>query len=84
MHEIENRASVAAWKTITKGLIDVVVESQAMLPSTSCILCEIPANVRCKQCGPRTFFCIECFEKLHQHINIFHIGERWEVSNDVT
>lgn len=44
-----------------------------------CVVCGDVALFRCQQCGPCRFYCLECFEVSHMHINLFHVAERWEV-----
>ena len=34
--------------------------------------------MRCLKCGPKAYFCEECFTDLHFKINILHVGEFWE------
>ena len=80
-HELACRASVAGWKEVQEELRKAVTQSAAMPLGQLCIFCEEAACVRCRQCGPRGFFCSPCFTKMHSNINIFHVPETWEVRN---
>ena len=77
-HELACKASVAGWKGVQEELRVIVTQSAAMPPGQLCF-CEEAACLRCQQCGPRGFFCSPCFTKVHGHINIFHVPEKWEV-----
>ena len=46
-----------------------------------CLRCkEVLASFRCQLCGPCGFYCWECFEACHNHTNLFHVVEKWEVN----
>ena len=58
-------------------------DSPKLCPSGSdppVLLCDSPASVRCKQCGPLSYYCLECFEQVHSSINFLHAAESWIVS----
>ena len=33
----------------------------------------------CTHCAPWVYYCDQCFAEAHSKINLFHIGEVWEV-----
>ena len=80
MHEIEARSGVAGWEAVRQRLLEAVTEAQGMPLNQLCMLCDSPASVRCKQCGPLSYYCLECFEQVHSSINFLHAAESWIVS----
>ena len=82
MHEISQKASVAAWNKVQNDLLRTAVENSGMPVNQCCIICDTrQAEYRCQHCGPRTFFCARCFEDAHCKTIFFHTGELWEVSS---
>ena len=79
LHTVKEQASACAWSQIRSELSKVVVESSAMPKNQVCILCCKMAQYRCIQCGPGSYFCCDCFDQAHKLVNIFHIGELWQV-----
>ena len=80
MYEIEAKSSMAGWEGIREGLLSAVTESQGMPSSQMCVLCdESPALIRCRQCGPRSYYCQICFDTVHSRITFLHAAERWMV-----
>lgn len=94
-HELESRAAMAGWEKIREDLINVVTEYAAMPLGQVCkcfpwywftdeiiqvcLNCKGSACVRCRDCGPLGYFCSGCFENAHRYVNLFHVGEKWEV-----
>ena len=79
LYSVKERSAAKEWEAIRPQLLKCAVESSAMPHAAECILCQSPATMRCLKCGPRVYFCIECFGDLHKKINILHTGEVWEV-----
>ena len=49
-------------------------------PFLSTGLCALwHATLRCEECGPLGYFCLECFDNAHRAVNRFHVAEKWEV-----
>ena len=78
-HELERKASVAAWEDVRESFLHVFTESFAMKIGQECLNCKKEAGLRCLGCGPAAFFCEDCFSDLHMVVNIFHVPERWQV-----
>ncbi len=78
-HELESRASVAGWESVRSVILNAVTEAAAMPLGQICLHCEATASIRCKQCGPFGYYCLECFLGCHNTVNLFHIAEKWEV-----
>ena len=80
-HELHCKSSVAGWDKVRKAIQMVVTEQAAMDEVPLCLLCGELANLRCQRCGPLGLFCSKCFLSYHSEANIFHVAEKWEVSN---
>lgn len=47
---------------------------------TACVFCTTrEASVWCPDCGSYSYLCVECAEKLHKSINLFHNPLLWKV-----
>lgn len=80
IHEIEAKSSVAGWEAIREGLLTAVTESQGMPSDQICVHCdENPALIRCRQCGPLSYYCLSCFDRGHSRVSFLHAAERWMV-----
>ena len=80
-HELQSKASICAWEALRSKFLSAVVESSAMPEEQTCLSCDNPAEFRCQRCGPVSFYCYACYKSHHKSTNIFHVAERWEVSN---
>lgn len=81
--ELETKASVAGWERVRQGILVAMTETAAMPLGQICLNCEEEASVRCKQCGPVCFYCVECFQSCHSSVNFFHVAEKWEVARSI-
>ncbi len=81
-HELETKSSILGWNKIRSGLLTAFTESECMAVSQICSVCLVPALIRCQECGPGTYYCIQCFGDEHTTKNIFHAAEKWEVRFD--
>ena len=79
LHEVREKAAVEGWSRIRNSLLKTTVEGNCMLPDQVCVLCGCEATHRCLHCAPWAYFCAQCFGDSHRKINIFHVGEIWEV-----
>ena len=80
-YEIETKSSIKHWTEIRKKLLTAHTEGSCMPEQSACTMCDKMAEVRCQRCGPYTFYCESCFLLHHSRINIFHVAEKWKVSN---
>ena len=78
-HEIDSKAVITGWEKIRHKIRTAVTESAALPILQACLLCEASATMRCKQCGPKGYYCLECFLTSHSSVNIFHVAEIWKV-----
>ncbi len=82
-HVLETKSSLLGWNKIRSGLLTAFTESECMAAvSQICSVCLVPALIRCQECGPGTYYCIQCFGYEHTTKNIFHAAEKWEVRFD--
>ncbi len=81
-HELETKSSILGWNKIRSGLLTAFTKSECMAVSQICSVCLVPALIRCQECGPGTYYCIQCFGDEHTTKNIFHAAEKWEVRFD--
>ena len=80
-HELESRALIAGWENIRHTIRAAISEAAALPLFQICLLCESPATMRCAQCGPKGYYCQECFLSSHASVNIFHAAEIWKVGS---
>ena len=81
LHYIKQKAAVAAWEQNRLSMLKACIECNAMPNDQTCIMCPSEAEYRCLQCAPWAYFCSNCFADAHRTVNIFHVGEIWEVSH---
>ena len=80
LHFIEQKAAATAWEQSRLSMLKTCIECNSLPSCQKCIMCISEAKYRCLQCAPWAFFCSNCFADAHRTINIFHVGEEWEVS----
>lgn len=79
-HELERKGNVAGWEKVRTEILKIGIEMEAIPPQQQCNICQsCSAAVRCRSCGPMGYFCYPCFKDRHSKVNMFHIGEKWEV-----
>jgi hypothetical protein len=70
----ERRCS--AWECLRQDALRVATENEGaqFVKTRRCINCSSTddAVYRCKECGPHSFFCINCAFELHKRTNILH------------
>ncbi|XP_028414296.1 uncharacterized protein LOC114537451 [Dendronephthya gigantea] len=73
-----NVSNYLNWEKIRPQLLKAKFED-AILPSgVMCGVCsQNEANIRCKYCGPRQFFCENCAIEQHESRNKFHVMDKW-------
>lgn len=79
-HKKRKLKSAKAWKSLRDSVYEHVVKSYAPL-STTCFLCDKEAKVKCPQCGPITYYCVQCAKELHTNHFVFHSPQLWKVIN---
>ena len=70
-HNKRKFKAAKAWKSSRESIYTHVIQSYAPLAAT-CFLCDKDAKVKCPQCGPTTFYCVQCAQKLHVDQFVFH------------
>ena len=83
LHEMREKAAVEGWSHVRLALLKTTVEGNSMPTDQTCILCGCEATHRCLNCGPQAYFCAQCFGDAHSKMNMFHVGEIWEVCFNV-
>ncbi len=78
-HELQSKASIKGWEQLRSKVLSVHTECSAMPRGQLCLLCPEPAEFRCQECGPVSYYCKECLNLLHEKANLFHTPEQWEV-----
>ena len=79
LHDIRQKAATAAWEKNRFAMLKTFIECNAMPSNQTCIMCASEAKYRCLQCASWAYFCSNCFADAHRSVNIFHVGEIWEV-----
>ena len=81
LHDIKQKANVAAWAKVRQGMRRAAIECCAMAPKQACIVCvRDEATHRCLQCSAWAYYCAACFGETHSKNNLFHVGEVWQVA----
>jgi hypothetical protein len=62
----------ANWKTVLDDIYNSILDNEAMPNSPSCFNCNNTAILKCIDCGPKIFYCNDCFNYFHSVINLFH------------
>ncbi len=81
LHELHRKATANAWEKIRSNILFLATENSAMPLKQVCIVCSSSARFKCERCGPKIYYCFQCFCKQHETANFFHVAEEWEVSN---
>jgi hypothetical protein len=42
----------------------------------------VDAIIRCSDCGPWAYFCVDCCNQQHKHV-IMHVAEMWTVGGKI-
>jgi len=84
LYAVNQKVCTLAWASIRQGLLKAAVENNAMPINQICIMCPNKAVCRCVQCFPRAFYCHGCFKEAHMKVNLFHAGEMWQVSYNIS
>ena len=80
LHFIKQKAAAAAaWEQNRVSMLRTYIECTAPTSDQKCVMCGNEAKYRCLQCAPWVHFCSTCFAEAHRKLNIFHVGEVWEV-----
>lgn len=81
LHSVKQKANVAAWNNARSSLLRVCIELNCLPRDQVCTLCKThPASIRCRQCGPYTYYCSICLEQCHSVATILHSPEEYKVS----
>lgn len=83
-YALRKQKEAEAWSGIREQMLRVSVEASCLPPSSLCSICGRPASVRCKVCGPITFYCEPCTEATHSLRHPLHTPEIWKVSSVLT
>ena len=76
-HEDREGKAAESWARLRRGLLTSVIESCCHPVEVSCCMCSAElSHVYCQDCGG--YMCIQCAQKLHTNVNIFHAPVMWE------
>ena len=65
------------WQEMRGVILDALIASNAIPDSATCMECNNPATIRCKDCALHGYFlCHECDMKTHIR-ELFHRREMW-------
>jgi hypothetical protein len=62
----------ANWKTVLDDIYNSILDNEAIPNNPSCFNCNNTAILKCMDCGPKIFYCNNCFNHFHSIINLFH------------
>ena len=80
-HQCREEKAAESWARLRKGLLTSLIESCSHPAELQCYMCSTESSqVYCQDCGG--YMCIECAQKLHTNMNVFHIPVMWKVSID--
>ena len=76
-HEDREEKAAESWARLRRGLLASLIESCCHPSEVPCCMCSAESSqVYCQDCGG--YMCIQCAQKLHTHINIFHAPVMWD------
>lgn len=62
----------ANWKSILDSIYNSMLDNEATPDYPSCFNCDNTATLKCFDCGPKIFYCTNCYSHFHSKINLFH------------
>ncbi|GBB94952.1 hypothetical protein RclHR1_02450005 [Rhizophagus clarus] len=62
----------ANWKAVLDDIYNSILDNEVMPDNPSCFNCDSIATLKCLDCGPKIFYCNNCFNHFHNKINLFH------------
>jgi CxC2 like cysteine cluster associated with KDZ transposases len=62
----------ANWKTVLDDIYNSMLNNEATSDNPLCFNCKNIATLKCLDCGPKIFYCDNCFGQFHSKINLFH------------
>ncbi|CAB5213016.1 unnamed protein product [Rhizophagus irregularis] len=62
----------ANWKALLDNIYNLMLDNETVPNNPSCFNCDNTAILRCLDCGPKIFYCNNCFNHFHNKINLFH------------
>jgi len=60
------------WQTVLDDIYKSILNNETIPNDPSCFNCSNAATLKCMDCGPKIFYCDNCFNYFHSVINIFH------------
>jgi hypothetical protein len=71
---------LSSWREGRESMIKTYRKSINIPRTAFCCHClSRNPEFRCKDCGPYTFFCLDCLVEIHGTKNYFHSPEKWQV-----
>ena len=76
------------WQNIASDLTSSYFDGCHLPLNSKCVVCaeksmDVMATVRCFECGPKQFYCMDCAQMIHEKRHHFHVMDVWKVSNYV-
>lgn len=76
-HADREEKAAESWARLRRGLLTSLIESCCHPSEVPCCMCSAESSqVYCQDCGG--YMCIQCAQKLHTNINIFHAPVMWD------
>jgi hypothetical protein len=60
------------WKIVQDDIYNSILDNEEIPNNPSCFNCNNVAILKCMDCGPKIFYCNNCFNHFHSVINLFH------------
>ena len=71
---------LSSWRTECNTMLQAYTKSCFNPEEATCKFCSAEhPEFRCHDCGPHSYFCMQCLFDVHYMANHFHSPEKWQV-----
>ena len=71
---------LSSWRTERNTILLAYMKSCCIPETATCKVCSAEhPEFRCHDCGPHSYFCMQCLVDVHYMANHFHSPEKWQV-----
>ena len=80
----KNEKTVRRWRARTSLEMGVHSQHPVLKPSCTNVITSSRNPRSLIQCGANAYYCRECYNQVHCAVNMFHVGEIWQVRKEST
>ena len=80
VHNRRKLRLLSSWRTERNTMLLAYMKSCCIPETATCKVCSAEhPEFRCHDCGPHSYFCMQCLVDVHYMANHFHSPEKWQV-----